>query len=87
MLMVFYTVYNDDVVLYRLALASTDTFHVQLLLISSSSLILISHLPTADETGGNRIGICGILLTWISWLLVLVTLPFSLCVCFKVTRL
>ena len=39
---------------------------------------------TADETGGNRVGICGILLTWISWLLVIVTLPFSLCVCFKV---
>merc|ERR1719323_671675 len=40
----------------------------------------------ADETGGNRVGICGILLTWISWLLVLATLPFSLCVCFKVVQ-
>ena len=31
------------------------------------------------------LGICGWLLTAISWLLVIVTLPFSLCVCFKVT--
>ena len=30
------------------------------------------------------LGICGWLLTAISWLLVIVTLPFSLCVCFKV---
>ena len=32
----------------------------------------------------DGVGICGFLLTGISWLLVLVTLPFSLCVCFKV---
>ena len=31
------------------------------------------------------LGICGWLLTAISWLLVIVTLPFSLCVCFKVS--
>ena len=35
----------------------------------------------------DGVGICGFLLTGISWLLVLVTLPFSLCVCFKVIRL
>ena len=31
------------------------------------------------------IGMCGWLLTSISWFLVIITLPFSLCVCFKVT--
>lgn len=31
-------------------------------------------------------GLCGWLLTMISWGLVLVTLPFSLCVCFKVVQ-
>ena len=29
---------------------------------------------------------CGWLLTAISWFVVIVTLPFSLCVCFKVNR-
>ena len=38
---------------------------------------------TADESD-NGVGLCGMLLTMISWGLVLVTLPFSLCVCFKV---
>ena len=33
------------------------------------------------------IGMCGWLLTAISWFVVIVTLPFSLCVCFKVTNL
>ena len=31
------------------------------------------------------IGVCGWLLTAFSWLIVIVTLPFSLCVCFKVS--
>ncbi len=39
---------------------------------------------SADESD-NGIGLCGWLLTAISWALVFVTLPFSLCVCFKVT--
>ncbi|XP_071745653.1 band 7 protein AGAP004871 isoform X1 [Lepeophtheirus salmonis] len=39
----------------------------------------------ADESD-NGIGLCGWLLTMISWLLVVVTLPFSLCVCFKVVQ-
>ncbi len=39
---------------------------------------------SADESD-NGIGLCGWLLTAISWGLVLVTLPFSLCVCFKVS--
>ena len=30
------------------------------------------------------IGMCGWLLSTISWFLVIITLPFSLCVCFKV---
>ena len=32
------------------------------------------------------IGICGWLLTAFSWAIVIVTLPFSLCVCFKVSQ-
>ena len=38
---------------------------------------------SADESDSG-IGLCGWLLTAISWGLVAVTLPFSLCVCFKV---
>ncbi len=41
---------------------------------------------SADESD-TGIGLCGWLLTAISWALVMVTLPFSLCVCFKVRRL
>jgi len=40
----------------------------------------------ADESDSG-IGLCGWLLTAISWGLVVVTLPFSLCVCFKVKKL
>ncbi|XP_059092154.1 band 7 protein AGAP004871-like isoform X1 [Tigriopus californicus] len=32
------------------------------------------------------IGICGWLLTAVSWFIVIITLPFSLCVCFKVVQ-
>jgi erythrocyte band 7 integral membrane protein len=39
----------------------------------------------ADETESG-IGLCGWILTAISWGLVMVTLPFSLCVCFKVVQ-
>merc|ERR1719458_1454359 len=38
------------------------------------------------EEGEDGVGLCGLLLTMISWGLVLVTLPFSLCVCFKVVQ-
>ncbi|XP_059092298.1 band 7 protein AGAP004871-like isoform X2 [Tigriopus californicus] len=38
------------------------------------------------EEPENGVGICGMLLTGISWILVIVTLPFSLCVCFKVVQ-
>ena len=39
---------------------------------------------SADESDSG-VGLCGWLLTAISWALVMVTLPFSLCVCFKVS--
>lgn len=40
---------------------------------------------SSDESD-NGVGLCGWLLTTISWGLVMVTLPFSLCVCFKVVQ-
>lgn len=55
-----------------------------------------SHVSTVsiyrqeDAMGGDDpdtgIGMCGWLLTTISWFLVIITLPFSLCVCFKVVQ-
>ena len=39
---------------------------------------------SADDTD-DGIGLCGWILTAISWAMVLATLPFSLCVCFKVS--
>jgi len=63
----------------------------------TSLLVTESVLPTAsngtidlgiigaDETEPG-IGICGWLLTMISWGIVMVTLPFSLFVCFKVVQ-
>ena len=44
----------------------------------------IHSLCVAADDAEDGIGICGWLLTTLSWLIVLVTLPFSLCVCFKV---
>ena len=41
----------------------------------------------AGEEPEPGIGMCGWLLTSISWFLVIITLPFSLCVCFKVIKL
>ena len=40
-----------------------------------------------EEEEDAGIGVCGWLLTSASMLLVLITLPFSLCVCFKVRPL
>ncbi|PSN37367.1 Band 7 protein [Blattella germanica] len=40
---------------------------------------------TADESEGDS-GICGTILTGLSWVLIIFTLPFSLCVCFKVDQ-
>lgn len=45
-----------------------------------------SGLAKLTDGSDDGVGICGFLLTGISWLLVLVTLPFSLCVCFKVVQ-
>ena len=51
----------------------------------NGKLIFPSHLLlfSADESDSG-IGICGWLLTMISWGIVAITLPFSLFVCFKV---
>ena len=46
---------------------------------------VVLFLVTADESDSG-VGLCGLLLTMISWALVLVTMPFSLCVCFKVVQ-
>jgi hypothetical protein len=48
-----------------------------------SYVLLTAYIISADD-GYDGIGICGWLLTAVSWGLVAVTLPFSLCVCFKV---
>ena len=53
---------------------------------SSIFLIVLIFCFSADESE-NGIGLCGWLLTAISWGLVAVTLPFSLCVCFKVSQI
>ena len=49
------------------------------LVLSKSNLIAL-----AGEDVDTGIGLCGWLLTAISWVIVIFTLPFSLCVCFKV---
>merc|ERR1719234_3028009 len=41
--------------------------------------------PLADDSE-RGVGLCGLVLTLISWAMVLATLPFSLCVCFKVVQ-
>ena len=48
------------------------------------SLILFVYLDEENNTG---MGICGGILLWVSWSLFLVTLPFSLLVCFKVCKI
>ncbi|GLH14047.1 Band 7 protein AGAP004871 [Gryllus bimaculatus] len=40
----------------------------------------------ADDADTGDSGICGAILTALSWVLVFLTLPFSLCVCFKVVQ-
>ena len=45
------------------------------------SLVIFQFSADDEETG---ISLCGGVLTSISMLLVIITLPFSLCVCFKV---
>ena len=53
-------------------------------------LVRLDPLRAAEVLGEEEdagIGVCGWLLTSFSMLLVLITLPFSLCVCFKVRPL
>lgn len=38
----------------------------------------------SENSGDN--GLCGLLLTFLSWILVICTMPFSLCVCFRVVQ-
>ena len=45
---------------------------------------IVSFAPAADDND-TGIGICGWILTALCWLLVVVTMPFSFCVCFKVS--
>lgn len=51
-------------------------------------LTRMKHLSNINGTHESEvgIGICGWLLTAFSWAIVIVTLPFSLCVCFKVVQ-
>ena len=51
--------------------------------LSVSSLFLFSKAADDSDTG---IGVCGWILTILCWLLVLVTMPFSFFICFKVSR-
>ena len=50
-------------------------------------LITILFLLISADESESGVGLCGWALTAISWALVMVTLPFSLCVCFKVRNL
>ncbi|GAV00405.1 hypothetical protein RvY_11257 [Ramazzottius varieornatus] len=43
------------------------------------------NIPKQDEENADE-GICAMILTVLSWLLVFATLPFSLCICFKVVQ-
>lgn len=47
---------------------------------------LLPHFPTADEEISDKASTCGKLLIFLSVALVIMTLPFSLFVCFKVSR-
>lgn len=52
---------------------------------AKSAVTTVAPCVSSDESD-NGVGLCGWLLTTISWGLVMVTLPFSLCVCFKVVQ-
>ena len=51
---------------------------------NSQQLLKCSLFSLPADESDSGVGLCGWLLTAISWALVMVTLPFSLCVCFKV---
>ena len=52
--------------------------------LESIRTVILSFVSFKADESDNGVGLCGWLLTTISWGLVMVTLPFSLCVCFKV---
>ena len=52
--------------------------------LESIRTVILSFVSFIADESDNGVGLCGWLLTTISWGLVMVTLPFSLCVCFKV---
>ena len=47
-------------------------------------ILLMNLCNISADDSDDGIGMCGWILTAISWAMVLATLPFSLCVCFKV---
>ena len=65
-------------------LQSDRTLHLILPRISLTAFLFFHSLSADDLDVG--IGICGWIMTAVSWLLVLVTLPFSLFFCFKVSH-
>ncbi|RZF40796.1 hypothetical protein LSTR_LSTR003306 [Laodelphax striatellus] len=57
-----------------------------ILFVVSLSTIIGYVVADADESEGGDSGLCGKILTGLSWVLVVCTLPFSLFVCFKVVQ-
>ena len=53
------------------------------------SVTPVSHLPfvyiSASQPEGGELGICGIVITVLCYILVVITFPFSLFFCFKVS--
>lgn len=53
------------------------------------SVTPVSHLPfvyiSASQPEGGELGICGIVITVLSYILVVITFPFSLFFCLKVS--
>ena len=45
---------------------------------------ITSYINSVADSNDTGVGLCGLLLTGLSWGIVLATLPFSLVVCFKV---
>ena len=67
-----------------------DDYFSKLDIILEKFFLLFAHTFTLSilaNEGDIGIGICGWLLTAFSWVIVIVTLPFSLCVCFKVMKI
>lgn len=43
-------------------------------------------LVSVDENPDGEAGLCGSILVFLSWVLIILTMPFSLFVCFKVVQ-